>query len=395
MNLASTKISLYIHIPFCSSKCKYCDFYSETTDLNRIHNVVTELIEQLYSRYKYYNSPVIQTIFIGGGTPSILPNVELHRLLKAISLIAPNVLEWTIESNPESLTEEFLNTIDLYGVNRLSIGVQSFNKKLLKTIGRKASREQIDKALILVKNLWKHAFSLDLISSLPGQTEEMVTSDIKEALKYNPDHISFYALSLEEGTPLEDEVSKGLITELSDDISENIWIKGREILNNAGYNNYEVSNYTKSSPSIHNSNYWELKPYLGIGPGAVSTLLNTDGKIIRVQNRKSISEYLKGKDSLWGESVEILTPKNLFEDYMIMGLRLKKGINRSRFKNIFLTDIYTLIPILDDLINEGLILLTDDYLLLTDQGFDIMNSVLVRLFDSFDNIKIDKVNWFY
>lgn len=395
MNLASSKISLYIHIPFCSSKCKYCDFYSETVGFHRINNLITMLIAQLSNRFEKYGSPVIETIFIGGGTPSILPNSELRRLLEYVSTIAPTAIEWTIESNPESITEEFLKTIDLYGVNRLSIGVQSFNNDLLKTIGRKATREQIDSALGLVKKNWTHPFSLDLISSLPGQTVNMVENDIKEALKYKPDHISFYALSIEEGTPLEDEVSKGIIEELTENISENIWLKGRTILNNSGYNNYEVSNYTIDSPSIHNSNYWELKPYLGIGPGAVSTLINEKGEIVRVQNKKSITEFLKGPDSLWGETLEVLTAKNLFEDYIIMGLRLKKGINRSRFSRIFHTDIKYTIPILNDLIDEDLIVLTDDFLSLTDHGFDIMNSILIRILDSIDNIKIEKADWFY
>lgn len=395
MNLASSKISLYIHIPFCSSKCKYCDFYSETVGFHRINNLITMLIAQLSNRFEKYGSPEIETIFIGGGTPSILPNSELRRLLEYVSTIAPTAIEWTIESNPESITEEFLNTIDIYGVNRLSIGVQSFNNDLLKTIGRKATREQIDSALALVKKNWIHPFSLDLISSLPGQTVKMVQNDIKEALKYKPDHISFYALSLEEGTPLEDEVSKGIIEELNENISENIWLKGRTILNNAGYNNYEVSNYTIDSPSIHNSNYWELKPYLGIGPGAVSTLINEKGEIIRIQNKKSITEFLKGPDSLWGETLEVQTPKSLFEDYIIMGLRLKKGINRSRFVRIFHTDIKYTIPILNDLIDEDLMVLTDDFLSLTDHGFDIMNSILIRILDSIDNIKIEKADWFY
>lgn len=395
MNLEYSRISLYIHIPFCSSKCNYCDFYSETKGFDRLPIVVSEIINQLKNRYKLFGSPKVETVFIGGGTPSILPDHELKRLLQAVKDIAPDTVEWSIESNPESITENFLNIALDAGVNRLSIGIQSFNPKSLKMIGRKATVVQIDKALEIVKRVWTEKLSLDLISSLPEQNENMVLDDIKSALSYEPDHISFYALSLEEDTPLEDQVSKGLVTELSEEVSEQIWLKGRSLLNRSGYDNYEVSNYTKNSPSLHNISYWELKPYLGIGPGAVSTLIQDDGTIVRISNDKSIDNFILGESIEWGEHRVELSPKDFFEDYVIMGLRLKKGIDCIRFKKIFHKNIDEIIPIIGDLINEGLANISTNYFNLTKKGFDIMNSILIRILRSTENVTIEFADWYY
>lgn len=395
MNLNSTSISLYIHIPFCTTKCKYCDFYSETRNFDRIPEVITQIISQLNKRYYELNTPQIKTVFIGGGTPSMLPNRELARLLQAVAAVAPEPLEWSIESNPESITQDFLLTCQKYGVNRLSIGIQSVDKQSLEILGRNSGIETVKTALSLVKKFWLKQFSLDFISSVPGQTKDMIYNDISFALKYSPDHISFYALSLEEGTVLEDEVSKGVVEELEDKESEDNWLYGRRLLKESGYNNYEVSNYTKNSPCLHNINYWELKPYLGIGPGAVSTLIDKENRIVRVTNKKSISTYLEGEESNWGEDREYLSPKDFLEDYIIMGLRLKNGIDKRRFHKIFNLDIVRAIPITRILEKEGLLKNNDYYYNLTEKGFDIMNSILIRILESVTDVNIYEVNWFY
>ncbi|WP_246745123.1 radical SAM family heme chaperone HemW [Thiospirochaeta perfilievii] len=395
MNLKSTNISLYVHIPFCSNKCKYCDFYSETDGFNRIPLVVTQIINQLDFWLNKLGSPNITTIFIGGGTPSILPIDELDRLLKHIDRLTPNRVEWSIESNPESITDSFLNCCNRYGVSRLSIGVQSINNATLNVLGRRVEPNRVVDALKLVKKYWRGQFSLDFITSVPNQSREMVLNDINFAIQSNPDHISFYALSLEDGTKLEDEVSKGIIEELEPKKSEDLWLYGRELLKNAGYINYEVSNYTKSTPCLHNINYWELKPYLGIGPGAVSTLIDKDNQIIRVSNKKSINEFLKGRESNWGEEYERLNPEEFLEDYIIMGLRLKRGINRKRFKNIFNVDIWDVIPISKKLEEDGVISTDSDFYKFSKRGFNIMNTFLVEILDSIKGVKIRDLNWFY
>ncbi len=363
--------------------------------MTRIPFVVSQIISQLRYRWKDLGKPNIETVFIGGGTPSMLPNKELKRLLLAIKEVAPNPLEWTIESNPESIDTDFLQTCSEYGVDRLSIGVQSFNDSLLNTMGREAKNIQIHKALKLVKERWSKSFSIDLISSVPGQNPDLVLEDVKSALKFKPDHISFYALALEEGTVLEDEVSKGIVQELGESEAGNVWLAGRELLLSAGYKNYEVSNYTINKPCLHNINYWELKPYLGIGPGAVSTLINKKGDIVRVTNKKSISAYLEGEQVLWGEETENLSSKDFLEDYIMMGMRLGRGIDRKRFIKIFNIDVVDVIPITDVLMSEGLLKVSGTHYALTAVGFDLMNSVLVRILESIEAVKINRVNWFY
>lgn len=393
--MKSSKISLYIHIPFCSSKCKYCDFYSETSGFNRISGVITQIINQLEYHYHKLGKPGIETVFIGGGTPSILPKDDLVRLLSYVKSISGKPKEWTVESNPESIDRDFLLKCMEFGVTRLSVGVQSFNNNLLNLLGRGAKKDDVNKAFNLIKKLWKGELNLDLISSIPGQNREILESDIKRALEIKPDHISFYALSLEEGTALEDEVSKGILEDLSPKESEDIWFRGKELLLDRGYKNYEVSNYTKSSPCKHNINYWELKPYLGIGPGAVSTLINNKNEIVRISCEKSITKYLQGEGSSWGESVEIISPKEFLKDYIIMGLRLKKGIDKERFKLIFNSDIDKIVSTTPGLVDDNLIYNGRDFYSLTEKGYDIMNTVVVDILEAIEDFNIERINWFY
>lgn len=395
MSSQPTNISLYIHIPFCSKKCNYCDFYSISNSFELMDKIIENINLQFDKWVKYLGFPNIETVFIGGGTPSILPNKLLKRLLKKISDYASNIYEWTIEANPESITEEFLNTCTNFGVDRLSIGVQSFNELTLKVLGRNCSLEETLVGLELIKKKWNGRLSLDLITSIPGQTKEDVKKDIETVVSYNPEHISFYSLILEEGTKLEDLISKGEISELNVDEATNLWLIGREELIRSGYKNYEVSNYTKDKPSFHNQKYWELKPYLGLGPGAVSTLINHNGDIIRVHNKKSINEYIKGTEVDWGEELEVLDNKEFLKDYIMMGLRLKKGIDKKRFKAIFGEDIEKLVPISINLLDRQLVNISNTHFLLTDKGYDIMNSILVEILESLEEMEIKSVNWFY
>ncbi|MBN2618064.1 MAG: radical SAM family heme chaperone HemW [Spirochaetales bacterium] len=395
MNSISSKISLYIHIPFCKKKCNYCDFYSECTGFSRIDILIDNIIKELKNKLISFGNPQIITVFIGGGTPSILNKDQLNKLLSVVDLLTPNKLEFTIESNPESISADFLEIIEKHNVNRLSIGVQSFDKKLLETIGRNCTVEDVYNALNLVKDKWKYQFNIDLISSLPNQTQDLVVSDINKAIEYNPDHISFYSLIVEEDTPLESQINSGSIIELDEDLSINIWQTGRDFLRANGYIDYEVSNFTKKNPCLHNINYWELKPYLGIGPGAVSTCINSDNKIIRISNVKSIDKYILNNSENSAEETTVLSNSDFLGDYIMMGFRLRKGINRSRFKSIFNKEILELIPGLNSFINDGLIESDNEFIKLTDYGYNIMNSVIVNILELIDNTFIENVNWHY
>lgn len=395
MSFQSTKIALYIHIPFCSKKCSYCDFYSETGNYSIIESVILNIEKQLDYWLDRLNYPNIDTVFIGGGTPSYIPLNLLERLFITISNRIHTPREWTIEANPESITKDFLELCDNYGVTRLSIGVQTFNKDNLETLGRNCSLRSIENGLDIVKKYWNKPFSLDLITSIPGQTLLGAKEDIYKAISYSPEHISYYSLILEDGTPLEDSVSKGFIKDLEEDESALIWLKGRELLLEKGYINYEVSNYTRKNPSYHNINYWELRPYLGVGPGAVSTLVDTNGEIIRIHNKKSIKEFIKGEVVHWGEELEKISPKEFLKDYVIMGFRLKKGIDRIRFKKVFNLDIKDIILNITSTELKNLFNIDSSYISLTEKGYDIMNRVIINLLDVIDKMKIENINWFY
>lgn len=392
MSSMPTNISLYIHIPYCSHKCFYCDFYSEVDGLENADKLIDHIIEEMEYWFKRLSSPDVKTVFIGGGTPSLLPNSALEKLLSYVNKRFHNIEEWSIESNPESITKTFLNTCSRYSVNRLSVGIQSFNDNILEKIGREARLSDIDRALGLINRYWSGELNLDIISSLPNQSVTDIISDIERVIKINPNHISFYGLTIEEGTPLEDQISKGLVEELDDATSEDIWIKGRDLLKEAGYSNYEVSNFTKDSPCRHNVNYWELKPYLGVGPSAVSTMI-VDGKIVRKTNPSSIKEYLEHPTSEKG--MESINNSDFLTDYIMMGLRLKSGIDKRRFREIFHLDIEGLTTVVITLLSDGVLIETDTHLSFSEKSYNVMNSYLPNILDSVSSLTIEEINWKY
>lgn len=356
-------------------------------------DVVKAILKEIDLKVEDLGNPTVRTIFIGGGTPSSLPNPLLATLLSGIKSYIESSMEVTIEANPESITVDFLETLEKYGVTRLSMGVQSFNDRLLNILGRSCSSYRAKEAIDLVKSKWRGEYSIDLISSIPTQKMEEIKVDIETALEFKPDHISFYSLILEEGTELEDRVSKGVIEELEETLEEDIWLYTRDKLISAGYINYEVSNYYLSKPSLHNLNYWELKPYLGAGPGAASTLINHEGEIVRVENPKSIELYLREKN--YGGTTQVVEPSEFLKEYIMMGFRLREGINNKRFKKIFGFNLEKLLPSFNDLGSRGLIEKGSNYIRLTPKGYDLMNSVLTEIFDSLEDIEMDRVNWFY
>lgn len=356
--------------------------------------LVEELIQEFNHWMKRLSNPTVKTIFIGGGTPSLLDPTALERLLSYLNSRCSEIDEWTIESNPESITQEFLEICKSNGVNRLSVGIQSFHNDILDRIGRQARVSDINRALKLIEQYWEYDLNVDLISSLPGQTLTDVTADLNRILEIQPDHISFYGLTIEEGTELEDQISKGEVEELDELTSEEIWLKGNELLKKHGYTNYEISNFTKNRPCLHNINYWELKPYLGIGPSAVSTL-NVDNRIIRKSNHASLKTYLEGEKSFWGEEIEEISNNDFLSDYIMMGLRLKEGIDLQRFYSIFSIKLISISKEVEDLISSGVLMVQKNRLMFTEESFSLMNSYLPDILDSLNSVKLSPINWYY
>lgn len=325
---------LYIHIPFCKSKCAYCDFFSCTNKEHLIENYIEALCRELFITVNQNINLTIDTVFIGGGTPSIIPLKVFQKLCTQItSLCSPK--EFTVEANPDDITKEFLEFLNNCGVTRLSAGIQSLNEKSLKECKRRADVQTNLNALELIKKHWKNSFSIDLITALPYETEKTLIHGLNKIIEYEPDHISLYSLMLEEETPLFSTYKN-----YNSDNADNLWLKGRDFLINRGYSQYEVSNFCKKGKEcLHNLKYWKQENYLGAGAGATGTIYKKEEKFtgIRKTNTQNIEKYINfwnssdkeisspdTKDSVY--ETEIITEKNCRIEFFMMGLRLMEGV---------------------------------------------------------------------
>lgn len=289
----SAPSSLYIHIPFCRSKCSYCDFFSVPEQGAISDNYVHALCRNIVYRCRQFGVTALETVYIGGGTPSLLSRNQLNRIMETVqstSMLSPDT-EITMEANPADITSELLCSLNEAGITRLSAGIQSVDEAVLKALGRRADAERVEQSLQLLTEEWvSHGkrLSLDLISGLPGLSDEQFERGVKRVMASGADHISLYALMLEEGTRLEKQVSEGTVV-YSDETNDRQWIKGRDMLVEAGYAQYEVSNFARPGyESRHNSAYWHMNDYLGTGAGGTGTV----GKY-RWTETTDISAYMK------------------------------------------------------------------------------------------------------
>lgn len=326
--------SIYIHIPFCKTKCEYCDFFSVPCGNDKIsEEYIDSLLNELDYRLKFYNIDSIFTVYIGGGTPSLLKTHQIKKIMDKIYSVGKPV-EVTMEVNPDDVTEELLSCMQDVGINRISCGIQSLDDEVLQCVKRRGCVQSVWESLKLIKNQWKGVFSVDLISALPNQTEQSFLSGLKKIISLQPDHISMYALTIEESTPLGKKIESGKLFydyEKADDI----WLLGRDLLLKSGYIHYEVSNFSKEDFFCkHNLVYWELKDYIGVGSGATGTIYSSTSK--RWTNVTNIKDYISfwnncnlESDVVDTSSVEFVEKIDLdtqiFEFFM-MGLRTLKGV---------------------------------------------------------------------
>lgn len=329
---------IYIHIPFCRKRCHYCDFY-KTTDFGHKFRLLKALNKELEIRAYELESDEINTIYLGGGTPSVLQVDELDELLKVIRQyyqVAPDA-EITMEANPDDLKLPKLTALRQLGYNRLSMGVQSFSESDLKLMNR---RHVVSQAVDSVK--WAKAagfsnISIDLIYGLPNQTLEEWEQNVLKALELDVQHISAYNLTYHEGTVFYDQLKKGHLKELPDELSVQQFEILRKILIEAGFEHYEISNFCKPGYySKHNSSYWKSKKYLGIGPSAHSFDLSS-----RRWNVSSMSKYLEGLENNkpYSES-EILSEQDRYNDYIITGMRTIWGVSEDYIQTGFSPQYY-------------------------------------------------------
>ena len=370
----NSEASLYIHIPFCNSKCSYCDFFS-VTDHSLMASVLDKTMDQTARYIDYFGIKHIPTVYIGGGTPTSLPLPILEKLLKFIgNFPSEEEAEYTIEANPETLSSDLLSLLSDSCINRLSLGIQSFSDTTLETLGRHCNAKTALKALELVKQRWNGRLSLDLISSVPHQTVSDSIADIDTAISFEPDHISLYALTLEDGTPLAKRYGSDL-----DAIDDNVWILAADHLEISGYRRYEVSNFAlPGHQSKHNTRYWKLLPYIGTGAGGVSTLHDGEGGLYRIANVPDLEHYIASDGLLCGAECEEIRGKSYIFEYLMMGFRMISGIAKADFRATFGREITKVIPeTLAEWKNRGLAVETENAVALNKQGLLLLNQFLV------------------
>lgn len=370
-------IGLYIHIPFCLSKCYYCDFTSYAHSKESYHPYVEALVNEIKAYgAKLGQSLLVKTIFIGGGTPSVLPPILLEKIMKSLkeSFYIDEHAEYTIESNPGTLSGEKLQVMKDHGVNRISMGVQAYQNHLLKKIGRTHSWEQVKESYTLCRKLGFDNINLDLMFGLPGQTMANWQETLGQIKGLGPDHISTYGLMIEEDTPFGRLYERGELKLLDEELERWMYHYAKNYLNQNGYQQYEISNFAKlSKASQHNIDCWKVRPYIGMGLGAHSYFQNS-----RYHNTEQMSEYIASSGQLGAiqKSKEKIDLKAQMEEYMFLGLRLTKGIAISDFNKKFnqsLEDVYG--EQISKHKNNGLLKEKHGRIFLTDYGQDVSNIV--------------------
>lgn len=372
--------ALYIHIPYCKSKCYYCDFLSfgGEDQAHQAHYIDYLCREIELAREKYELS--LQSIYIGGGTPSILDTKSLQQLLSTLQKIAPqNEFEFTFEANPESLTAEKVAILAYYGVNRLSLGVQSLDEKFLRLLGRVHTIHDVENAVNFAHQAGISNINLDLMYNLPTQTLIDWQNTLAQAIGFKPIHLSAYQLQIEEGTYLAKLVREQKIIPPDDNLAADMLYYTREFLPKHGYMGYELSNYAKKGyASKHNKAYWLQDDYLGLGLGATSFI---EGAFIVRPN--SMADYYQAlnKGELPGEP-EILSRADLISQFIFMGLRLHTGIELNRFKERFGEDLTILYPeAIAKACQNGLAELTNTHFRLSERGKFLANEVMIDFLD--------------
>lgn len=367
---------IYIHIPFCFTQCGYCDFF-KTTKLDKIEPFVESLLTEISLRAPEFNHK-ISTLYIGGGTPSLLKRDVYEKLLNHLKnyFIFIDNFEWTIEVNPDDITEEYLKSLFKIGVNRLSIGIQSFNDEDLRQMGRRHNAEQAINAIKIAQKVGFSNISIDLIYGLPWSNDIEFEKNIEIINSLKVQHISAYHLIFEEGTTFYSLLKKGKMQEMNDEQSLNQFITLGDKLKNGGFIQYELSNFcVPNFESKHNSSYWSGEPYIGFGPGSHSFYNN---------KRK----WIKGNLELYNAQKfnEIIEEENLsiidkFNEYIMLALRTAKGVDlvflqnnyQNYFKNISLKS--------QKWIDDDDLIIDNNFLKCTSKGWFLSDAIIEDFFE--------------
>ncbi|WP_251389710.1 radical SAM family heme chaperone HemW [Mediterraneibacter agrestimuris] len=403
------ELELYVHIPFCVKKCAYCDFLSAPADEEKRQEYVETLVREIEGHREQYREYRVTTIFVGGGTPSILSAAQMECIFASLRenfLIEENA-EITIEVNPGTVTVEKADAWKRAGINRISIGLQTVNDEELRMLGRIHTFEQFLETYYLLRKKGFMNLNVDLISAIPGQTQDSWRKTLCTVAELEPEHISAYSLIVEEGTSFyklygddkdrDRDVDTSETTAVSEryrvcgsvkselkereylplpneDVERAIYEETEKLLQQYGYNRYEISNYAKKGYACrHNEGYWRRKEYLGIGLGASSLI----GKQ-RYRNLSRYDEYIDAVQNRTDihEETEYLEKTNEMEEFMFLGLRMMEGVSRTKFYENFEKEIEEVYgEQLMRLAGDGLIRSDEERIELTKRGIDISNYV--------------------
>jgi oxygen-independent coproporphyrinogen-3 oxidase len=349
--------SLYLHIPFCASLCDYCDFYSVSVNEQQ-NTLMDSFIEAVLGDIKhqcaFFSVDHVPTVYIGGGTPSVLGAARIERLLAGLRVLLESMkktpVEFTVEANPESADENFLRACVKGGVSRISLGIQTFHEPSRRAVHRAGGSKLLEERLALAAEYFPGALSVDLITGLPFQTTTVVQEDIERVLAFQPAHISLYSLTLEPETPLGKRAAQSDEAALAlpcGDEADNLWITGRDMLEQADLVQYEISNFALPDKTCaHNTRYWRMENWLGIGPAASGTIIDdTAGTGRRFTYSADINAYLTAPEPrVRSARVEELDKDNLIRESLLMGFRCRAGLDPLIFKQRFGCGIEDCIP---------------------------------------------------
>lgn len=352
---------IYLHVPFCAKKCNYCTFLSYEKKEHLINDYVDALLKEInFLKNRFRIIP--KTIYFGGGSPSLLNRNQIKNILSI--LVHPKTIEVSFEGNPEHLSFSYLRSLREMGINRLSIGAQTFNPRFLDILGRIHTAEKTKGAFYDAKQAGFKNINIDLIYSLPFQTLKDFKKDLEEILLLSPEHISVYNLEIEKGSALFDSSFKDKMPTQEDEASMFEYIISE--LEKAGYNHYEISNFSKTHPCQHNLSYWKNENYLGMGVGASSHLNG-----IRWQKTAQVEKYINcANDEMFSEMVDGIECSNIAKDRIFMGLRLLSGVPISYFRKFQ--------GLTKNLIEKGLLEIKEHKIKLTRKGLFLANQVFLE-----------------
>jgi putative oxygen-independent coproporphyrinogen III oxidase len=374
-------LGLYIHLPWCERKCPYCDFNSHEASVVPEQQYIAALLRDFQQDLPLLQGRPIETLFIGGGTPSLFSAAAIEQLLRGIAALAPLSprLEATMEANPGSAEAGKFRGFREAGITRLSLGIQSFNDDQLLSLGRVHNSDQAHAAIEFARDAGFDSFNIDLMHGLPGQSMGSAQSDLQTALNYQPPHLSWYQLTIEPNTvfhkrppqlPLEDELA---------DIQE----QGEQLLADAGYAQYEVSAYSQAGFQCrHNLNYWSFGDYLGIGAGAHGKITLADGRIQRYSKKRQPDEYLAAAPQEFTASRHVLDANEASGEFMLNALRLNSGFTLQQFETRTGQNAAELAPQLDSFYQRGLLVDDGGRVKATQTGRRFLDNVIAEFFEA-------------